>query len=222
MSSGYLYCMTNVCMPNLLKIGMTERTPEERLKDANSPDTWRPPTPYVIEFAKLVTNPKQKEATLHKLLEQYTERVHPRREFFRLPLEDVRTFFELMDGENWQPSSSNTDEESSFSSSTMKEEEELSEVDRARLMSFLETHYLQTGKAEDKMKTKDVYLLYSSLDKSSDVISEKEFGRMMTKLVPKKSNNYCGLKPKMTGSSNVMNVTNVTNVTNVANDEKEN
>lgn len=221
MSSGYLYCMTNVCMPNLLKIGMTERTPEERLKDANSPDTWRPPTPYIIEFAKLVTNPKQKEATLHKLLEQYTERVHPRREFFRLPIEDVRTFFELMDGENWQPSSSANDEES-VTSTLSKEEEDLSEVDRARLTSFLETHYVQTGKSEDKMKTKDVYMLYSSIDKSPEVLTEKEFGRMMSKLVAKKSNNYCGLKPKMTSSTCPSQASNVSNVSNIQNDEKEN
>ena len=91
MSEGYLYCFSNCSMPNILKIGMTERTPEARLADANTTDTWRPPTPYVIEFAKKVSNPVQKEKTLHVLLEQYTNRVNPR-----------RVFFELMDGEMWK------------------------------------------------------------------------------------------------------------------------
>ena len=75
-------CFSNDSMPGILKVGVTERTPDLRLSEANSPDTWRPPTPYKIEFAKKVYNPKQKETTLHKLLSQYTERINPKREFF--------------------------------------------------------------------------------------------------------------------------------------------
>lgn len=88
-------------MPGILKVGMTERTPEARLNEANASDTWRPPTPYKIEFAKKASNMKHKERALHALLEQYTDRVHPRREFFRVSPEDVRKFFDLMDGEMW-------------------------------------------------------------------------------------------------------------------------
>jgi hypothetical protein len=88
-------------MPGILKVGMTERTPEARLKEANSSDTWRPPTPYKIEFAKKVYNSSQKEKTLHTLLEQYTDRIHSRREFFRVSPEEVIKFFDLMDGEMW-------------------------------------------------------------------------------------------------------------------------
>ena len=98
---GYIYCFSNLSMTGILKIGMTERTPEIRLKEANMSDTWRPPTPYKIEFAKKVNNPKQKEKTLHILLSQYTERINPKREFFRVSLEEVKTFFDLMDGEFW-------------------------------------------------------------------------------------------------------------------------
>jgi hypothetical protein len=86
-------------MPNLLKIGMTTRTPEERVKELF---TTGVPTPFKIEFAKKVCNPEQKEKTLHRLLEQYTERVSPRREFFRVSTEEVREFFDLMDGEMWE------------------------------------------------------------------------------------------------------------------------
>lgn len=88
-------------MPGILKVGMTERTPEVRLSEANASDTWRPPTQYKIEFAKKVSNASQKEKTLHTLLEQYTNRIHPRREFFRVTPEEVRKFFDLMDGEMW-------------------------------------------------------------------------------------------------------------------------
>ena len=93
MTDGYIYCFSNPSMPGILKVGMTERTPEARLSEANASDTWRPPTPYKIEFAKKVSNPSQKEKTLHTLLEQYTDRIHPRREFFRVSQKEVLKFF---------------------------------------------------------------------------------------------------------------------------------
>jgi len=111
MNSGYLYCFSNQSMPGILKVGMTERTPEVRLREANAPNTWRPPTPYKIEFAKMVLNASGKEKTLHTLLEQYTERCHPRREFFRVSIEEVHKFFDLMDGEMWNESRDMEEEE---------------------------------------------------------------------------------------------------------------
>jgi hypothetical protein len=107
MTDGFIYCFSNPSMPGILKIGMTERTPETRLSEANVSDTWRPPTPYVIELAKKVNNAKTKEKILHTLLEQYTIRINPRREFFKVSIEEIKTFFELMDGEIWTPSPDN-------------------------------------------------------------------------------------------------------------------
>ena len=98
---GYIYCFSNPSMPGILKIGMTEREPELRLNEANSPDTWRPPTPYRIEFVKRVSNPRLKEGVLHGLLARYAERINPRREFFRVELDTVRPFFDLMDERTW-------------------------------------------------------------------------------------------------------------------------
>ena len=111
MNDGYIYCFSNPCMPGILKVGMTERTPVIRLGEANTSDTWRPPTPYKIEFAKKVSDASGKEKTLHTLLEQYTERIHPRREFFRISPEEVRKFFDLMDGEMWAETLVGEDEE---------------------------------------------------------------------------------------------------------------
>jgi hypothetical protein len=111
MIDGYIYCFSNLSMPGILKVGMTERTPEVRLSEANVSDTWRPPTPYKIEFAKKVSNASQKEKTLHNLLEQYTNRINPRREFFRVSPEEVHKFFDLMDGEMWEETRTEEDEE---------------------------------------------------------------------------------------------------------------
>jgi hypothetical protein len=96
---GWLYVISNPEMSTLLKIGMTMRTPQERLAEANASDTWRPPVNYKIEFAKKVKNPLKKEKTIHKLLEQYNERVNRSREFFRISVEKARLYFDLMDGE---------------------------------------------------------------------------------------------------------------------------
>ncbi len=98
---GYVYCFSNISMPGFLKIGMTKRTPLERLKEANRSYTWTPPTPYILEIAKKVKNAKQKEKILHKLLEQYAERINPNREFFRVSVDEIKIFFDLMDGEMW-------------------------------------------------------------------------------------------------------------------------
>ena len=114
MSHGYLYCFSNESMPGILKVGMTKRTPEKRLNEANSSDTWRPPTQYKIEFAKKVLNPKQKETTLHNLLSQYTERINPNREFFRVSSEEVKTFFDLIDGDLWVKDPEKEEEEEEY------------------------------------------------------------------------------------------------------------
>ena len=96
MSVGYVYCLSNPSMPGLLKIGYTERAMEERLQEANSSGTWGPPTDYVIEIAKFVSEPNHMEQLIHKILEK--DRVNPRREFFRVGLEMVKLLFELMEG----------------------------------------------------------------------------------------------------------------------------
>ena len=122
MTDLYLYCFSNESMPGILKVGMTERTPVIRLNEANSSDTWRPPTPYKIEFAKKVLNPKQKETTLHILLSQYTKRINPKREFFRVSTEEVKTFFDLIDGDLWvkeDPEEEEEEEEEEDNQSTI-------------------------------------------------------------------------------------------------------
>jgi hypothetical protein len=81
MEEGYIYCFSNECMPGILKIGMTKLSPDARLAYANLPNTWKPPTPYKILYAKKVDEYKKKEIILHSLLAKYAIRINPRREF---------------------------------------------------------------------------------------------------------------------------------------------
>jgi len=99
MTIGYIYCFSNPAMPGLLKIGYTERPVEQRLEEANLPNTWGPPMPYIVEFAKLVRDPNTKEQIIHKLL--HDKRVNPKREFFSVTVQHVRLLFDLVDGTSW-------------------------------------------------------------------------------------------------------------------------
>ena len=114
MTDGYIYSLSHPCMPGILKVGMTERTPEERAKELF---TTSVPSPFKIEFAKRVKDPKGKESSLHLLLEQYTDRVWPHRELVRVSPEEVRKFFDLMDGEMWSETRVKEEDTSSESAS---------------------------------------------------------------------------------------------------------
>jgi hypothetical protein len=87
-------------MPNILNIGITWMTPELRLKEINEmPGMWKPPTPYKCEFAKSVHNAGQKKEAIYKVLSQF--RINPNYKFFCVSMEEVRTIFDLMDGDYW-------------------------------------------------------------------------------------------------------------------------
>lgn len=108
MTDGYLYCFSNQAMPGILKVGMTEQTPDMSLFEANCSVI---PMPYKIEFAKKVLNSKKKETTLHNLLSKYKEKINDN--FFRVSPEEVKEFVDLIDGELWVkcPEEEHEDEE---------------------------------------------------------------------------------------------------------------
>ena len=100
---GYIYCISNASMPNILNIGMTWMTPEQKIEDINGlPILWRPPTPYKCEFAKRVLETEHKKNAIYKVLSH--SRITPKQMFFSVPIVDVRTLFDLMDGEYWEGS----------------------------------------------------------------------------------------------------------------------
>jgi hypothetical protein len=99
MNYGYLYCFSNQSMIGILNVGMTEKSPKDILNESNTFNTWRPPTPYKIEFAKKVYNPYEKKQKIHNALKEH--RIHSDGEFFRVSPEEVRNLFDLPDGEMW-------------------------------------------------------------------------------------------------------------------------
>jgi hypothetical protein len=97
---GYIYCISNVSMPNILNIGITWTEPNKTIDNINELfGLWNPPTPYILEFAKKTLHIEHKKNTIFKLLSEY--QINPKQRFFLVPIEKVRTLFDLMDGDYW-------------------------------------------------------------------------------------------------------------------------
>lgn len=100
MTDGYIICYSNEWMPNILKIAMTETSPELALNELNKYQNVIP-APYKIELAKKVLNPKIKEADLYTILSRYTKPINQENGFFNTSIKDIKEFFNLMDGDEW-------------------------------------------------------------------------------------------------------------------------
>ena len=87
---GWIYAFYSPSMPGLVKIGMTTRSPEIRLAEANKGDTWRPPHKYRILCALRVKDAAEKEREIHAAFAR--ERIGAR-EFFCLPRTVVLQYF---------------------------------------------------------------------------------------------------------------------------------
>ncbi len=86
--AGLIYILINPSLPtNMLKIGATSRTPEERAKELS--EGTGIPTEYVVAYDESVSDWKLAEQAIHKRLEQ--KRVRNNREFFSIPLKEAIT-----------------------------------------------------------------------------------------------------------------------------------
>jgi hypothetical protein len=83
--SGIVYVLTNPYMPDLVKIGSTHKTVEERIKELSI--ATGVPVAFKCHFAAEVDDMAAKEKTLHQLFSD--KRVNPKREFFTVAPEKV-------------------------------------------------------------------------------------------------------------------------------------
>ena len=95
---GYVYCMTNEHMPGFVKVGYTDRMPEDRLAEANG-DTWSIPC-WVCETSVKVQSPRSAEKAIHLLLSHDGGRVSSRREFFTCSVDYVKMVFAILRTQN--------------------------------------------------------------------------------------------------------------------------
>jgi TPR repeat protein len=82
--TGWVYILSNKTFPNLVKIGMTTKTPEERAKGL---DNTGLPYRYVVEYKIRVNNHHKLEQAVHRDMKYYRE--DKGKEFFRCTVEDA-------------------------------------------------------------------------------------------------------------------------------------
>lgn len=83
--NGYLYILSNPSMPNLLKIGFTTRTVDERVAELNT--STGVPDKFVIEAFFCSSTPENDERLVHTELSDY--RKNENREFFQILILDA-------------------------------------------------------------------------------------------------------------------------------------
>lgn len=67
---GWVYVISNRAMPGLVKVGYSEKDPEERAKEL---DHTGAPYPYIVEYEILVEGPYEIEQRVHQILSRYLE-----------------------------------------------------------------------------------------------------------------------------------------------------
>jgi hypothetical protein len=97
MVNGYIYCLSNkIYNTTIFKIGFTTKTPERR---ANELYKTGVPNAFTIEFAKKVQHVQEAEKEIHTKFMKY--RINPEREFFDVPLHEVKKAFDMIPGKEW-------------------------------------------------------------------------------------------------------------------------
>ena len=79
---GCVYILKNPAMPDLIKIGYTNRTAEERATELYEGVTGVP-KPFVVAYKQDCEDPQKLEAAVHRKLANY--RINEYREFFEYP-----------------------------------------------------------------------------------------------------------------------------------------
>jgi len=83
-NGGHVYALLNSTMPGLVKIGKTEREPDDRAKELSIGTGI--PIPFVVAYAEWFKDHSAAEDYVHALLEQKGFRVAQNREFFCAPI----------------------------------------------------------------------------------------------------------------------------------------
>lgn len=82
---GWVYVLSNPCMPGIYKVGMTTTSPETRARELSSPTGV--PVPFSIEAAFYSHSPLNAEKEVHEYLDEW--RVSESREFFEIDLNEI-------------------------------------------------------------------------------------------------------------------------------------
>lgn len=80
MNPGYVYVLMNASLPDIVKVGMTTRDPEDRVHELSS--ATGVPTPFILIYKKYFSNCHLAEKMVHEVLRD--SRLSTNREFFSI------------------------------------------------------------------------------------------------------------------------------------------
>jgi len=83
---SWIYVLTNKTMPNLIKIGFTDKTPDQRAKQISR--STGVPISFSVAYAFKCFNAHALEIELHRYLKAY--RVNNDREFFQITVDEAK------------------------------------------------------------------------------------------------------------------------------------
>ena len=86
LTEGYVYVLSNECMPGIYKIGCTTKTVQERSNELSRSTSI--PLPFIEEMSFFVFDVDEAEKKMHEELKQY--RVNKDREFFRVDTNTIK------------------------------------------------------------------------------------------------------------------------------------
>lgn len=84
---GYVYILINPSLKGLLKVGQTQKDPEDRAKELSQGTGV--PTQFIVAFKEVFNDCELAEQMVHVLLEEDGYRVNKNREFFEAEMSDV-------------------------------------------------------------------------------------------------------------------------------------
>ena len=96
---GYLYCLSNQCTPGLYKVYYVPDNHDELQKLLDNMNSGNLPFPYVMEFAKKTTDADAKMVILDRIFKKISEAGNWNSYFYKMNLDNIKDFFELIDGE---------------------------------------------------------------------------------------------------------------------------
>ena len=85
-------------MPGIIKIGWTDNSIEQRMKELDKTGT---PLPFTCYYAKRVEDPRFVESKLHEAFDEL--RIRENREFFRMSPDQAKAALEIASGEDVTP-----------------------------------------------------------------------------------------------------------------------
>lgn len=93
MKSGWIYVLTNPSMPNLVKVGLTTTSPDQRLREISSATGVA--SKFQLDHVFKVNDVNSAESKAHRILEKIFGRPNKSREFFSASSQDA---YEVLSG----------------------------------------------------------------------------------------------------------------------------